>query len=52
VSEALGVSRGTVDRDWAYARAWLCQALDGPNPPGEGEKNPADPGEFDEQTEH
>jgi RNA polymerase sigma factor (TIGR02999 family) len=40
----LGISRRTSDRDWAYARAWLCQALAGTDPPGEGEKNLADPG--------
>jgi RNA polymerase sigma factor (TIGR02999 family) len=34
-AEALGVSRRTVDRDWAYARAWLCDALSGPDRPGE-----------------
>jgi RNA polymerase sigma factor (TIGR02999 family) len=27
---AMGVSRSTADRDWSYARAWLCQALAGP----------------------
>jgi len=51
-AEVLGVSRRTVDRDWAYARAWLCHALSGPDRPGEGEKNLADPGEVRSQTEH
>jgi RNA polymerase sigma factor (TIGR02999 family) len=27
---AMGISRSTADRDWSYARAWLCQALAGP----------------------
>jgi RNA polymerase sigma factor (TIGR02999 family) len=27
---AMGVSRSTADRDWSYARAWLCEALAGP----------------------
>jgi RNA polymerase sigma factor (TIGR02999 family) len=26
-AEALGVSRRTAERDWTYARAWLCEAL-------------------------
>jgi RNA polymerase sigma factor (TIGR02999 family) len=34
---ALGIGRRTADRDWAYARAWLCHALAGTKPPGEGE---------------
>ena len=38
-AEVLGVGRRTADRDWAYARAWLCHALAGTDPPGEGEKN-------------
>ncbi len=28
-AEALGVSERTVDREWAYARAWLFRLLDG-----------------------
>jgi RNA polymerase sigma factor (TIGR02999 family) len=28
-AEALGVSRRTAERDWTYARAWLCEALSG-----------------------
>jgi RNA polymerase sigma factor (TIGR02999 family) len=34
-AEILGISRRTADRYWAYARAWLCDALGddpGPNP--------------------
>jgi len=27
VSEVLGLSRATVDRDWATARAWLCRHM-------------------------
>ena len=37
-AEVLGIGRRTADRDWAYARAWLCHALAGPDRPGEGEK--------------
>jgi RNA polymerase sigma factor (TIGR02999 family) len=29
-SEVLGISRRTAERDWTYARAWLCDALSGP----------------------
>jgi predicted DNA-binding protein (UPF0251 family) len=28
-ADALGVSRATAFRDWAYARAWLTAALSG-----------------------
>ena len=38
-AKALGIGRRTADRDWAYARAWLCHALAGADPPGEGGKN-------------
>jgi RNA polymerase sigma factor (TIGR02999 family) len=32
-AEVLGIGRRTADRYWAYARAWLCDALSGvPNP--------------------
>ena len=32
-AEILGISRRTADRYWAYARAWLCDALsDDPSP--------------------
>jgi RNA polymerase sigma factor (TIGR02999 family) len=31
VAEALGVSRATAYRQWAYARAWLRCAIDGPD---------------------
>ena len=51
-SEALGIGRRSADRDWAYARAWLCHALAGTAPPGEGEKKLADPGAPGPQTEH
>jgi RNA polymerase sigma factor (TIGR02999 family) len=30
---ALGLARRTADRTWAYARAWLCEALSQPDPP-------------------
>jgi RNA polymerase sigma factor (TIGR02999 family) len=29
-AEVLGISRRTADRDWAYARAWLCHVLSAP----------------------
>jgi RNA polymerase sigma factor (TIGR02999 family) len=48
----LGIGRRTADRDWAYARAWLCHALIGTDPPVEGGKNLADPGAAGPQTEH
>ena len=51
-AEVLGIGRRTADRDWAYARAWLCHALAGTDPPGEREKNLADPGAPGPQTEH
>jgi RNA polymerase sigma factor (TIGR02999 family) len=51
-AEVLGIGRRTADRDWAYARAWLCHALAGPDPPGVGGKNLADPGAPGPQTEH
>jgi RNA polymerase sigma factor (TIGR02999 family) len=51
-AEALGIGRRTADRDWAYARAWLCHALAGPDRPGEGGENPADPGAPGPRTEH
>jgi RNA polymerase sigma factor (TIGR02999 family) len=51
-AEVLGIGRRTADRNWAYVRAWLCHALGGTDPPGEGEKNVADPGASGPQTEH
>jgi RNA polymerase sigma factor (TIGR02999 family) len=30
---ALGLPRRTADRTWAYARAWLCEALNQGDPP-------------------
>ena len=32
IAEVLGISRATAERDWAYARAWLFDALGGENP--------------------
>jgi predicted DNA-binding protein (UPF0251 family) len=32
-AEAMGIGRRTADRYWAYARAWLCDALDESEPP-------------------
>jgi DNA-directed RNA polymerase specialized sigma24 family protein len=51
-AEVLGVGRRIADRDWAYARAWLCHALAGSDRPGEGEKNPASPDASGAQTAH
>src|SRR6516164_6024741 len=51
-AEVLGIGRWTADRDWAYARAWLCHALAGTDRPGEGKENPAAPGAPGAQTEH
>lgn len=48
-ADALGVSRRTADRDWAYARAWLSHALSGPERATSGE-NPGDPGAADSPT--
>jgi RNA polymerase sigma factor (TIGR02999 family) len=28
-AEVMGLSKRTAERDWTFARAWLCQALDG-----------------------
>src|SRR5262245_21608463 len=41
VAQLLGVSARTADRTWAYARAWLHQAVTGG--PGPGDKNPENP---------
>jgi RNA polymerase sigma factor (TIGR02999 family) len=51
-AEVLGIGRQTADRDWAYARAWLCHALAGADWVGEGGENPADPGAPGAQMEH
>jgi RNA polymerase sigma factor (TIGR02999 family) len=51
-AEALGIGRRTADRDWAYARAWLCHVLAGTDPPGEGGKKSVDPGAPGPRTEH
>jgi hypothetical protein len=51
-AELLGIGRPTADRDWAYARAWLCHALSGTGRPREGEKNPADSDAPGARTEH
>lgn len=51
-AEVLGVGRRTADRDWAYARAWLCHALAGTARPGGPEENPAGPGATGSRTEH
>src|SRR5262245_29061854 len=41
VARVLGISPRTADRTWAYARAWLHQAVAGE--PRPGDKNPGDP---------
>ena len=42
-ADALGVSRATADRYWAYARTWLyCELRGTPENPGSGNKSPAD----------
>jgi RNA polymerase sigma factor (TIGR02999 family) len=51
-AEALGIGRRTADRDWAYARAWLCHALSGPDRSGETGENPEAPGAPGLPTEH
>jgi RNA polymerase sigma factor (TIGR02999 family) len=51
-ADVLGIGRRTADRDWAYARAWLCHALAGPDRSEEAEKNPADSGAPGPQAEH
>jgi RNA polymerase sigma factor (TIGR02999 family) len=35
-AEALGISRATADRYWAYARVWLYCAVSGQEPPEHG----------------
>jgi DNA-directed RNA polymerase specialized sigma24 family protein len=51
-AEALGIGRRTADRDWAYARAWLCHALAGSDRAGERERYLEDPGASGARTEH
>ena len=41
VARVLGISPRTADRTWAYARAWLHQAVAGE--PGPGDENPGKP---------
>jgi RNA polymerase sigma factor (TIGR02999 family) len=41
IARVLGISPRTADRTWAYARAWLHQAVTGG--PGPGDKNPGNP---------
>ena len=35
-ADALGISRATADRYWAYAKVWLYCAISGPGEPGAG----------------
>jgi RNA polymerase sigma factor (TIGR02999 family) len=37
-AEVMGIGRRTADRYWAYARAWLCDALGDDGPSGSGEE--------------
>src|SRR5262245_261403 len=39
VADTLGVSRATAYRQWAYARAWLRNAMGGRDVPGEDDSN-------------
>jgi RNA polymerase sigma factor (TIGR02999 family) len=51
-AEALGIGRRTADRDWAYARAWLCHALAGSDRRPESEKKFEAPGASGPQSAH
>jgi hypothetical protein len=51
-AEVLGIGRRTADRDWAYARAWLCHALARTDRPREAEQNAVTPGVPGAPTEH
>jgi RNA polymerase sigma factor (TIGR02999 family) len=51
-AEVLGIGRRTADRDWAYARAWLCHALAGNDRPDADPKMPEGHGAVDTPTEH
>jgi RNA polymerase sigma factor (TIGR02999 family) len=48
----LGISRRTADRDWAYARAWLCEALSDSRAPKEDEKKRDHFGAHDSRSAH
>jgi RNA polymerase sigma factor (TIGR02999 family) len=49
----LGIGSRTADRYWAYARAWLCDALCGDSDPNPGfRKIPNPPGAVEGETEH
>jgi RNA polymerase sigma factor (TIGR02999 family) len=51
-ADVLGIGLRTAERDWAYARAWLCRELAGPDTPGEDEKSGAGPGGPGAPMEH
>jgi RNA polymerase sigma factor (TIGR02999 family) len=51
-AEALGIGRRTADRDWAYARAWLCHALAGLDRSPESERNGEAPGASGPRSAH
>ncbi|MBP8299439.1 MAG: hypothetical protein KA020_03680 [Planctomycetes bacterium] len=40
-ASALGIAPATADRDWAYARAWLRDRLQGPFPERTGNRHRA-----------
>jgi RNA polymerase sigma factor (TIGR02999 family) len=50
-AEVLDIGRRTADRDWAYARSWLCHALAGSDRVGERESDLEDPGASGARTE-
>jgi hypothetical protein len=52
-AEVLGIGSRTADRYWAYARAWLCDALSGDTDPTlRFQKIPNPPGAVEGETEH
>jgi RNA polymerase sigma factor (TIGR02999 family) len=51
-AEVLGIGCRTADRDWAYARAWLCHALAGTDRPGAAGENSEAPGAPGPRMEH
>ena len=52
-ADVLGIGRRTADRYWAYARAWLCDALSSdPGPTHSPQKKPSLPGALEGETEH
>ena len=35
VAEVMGISRATAEREWSFSRAWLYDAIEGPEPRGD-----------------